>query len=146
LIPMSDRAPRITIDEYSLLEWGARIGAAARSDRDVERAQMENLIASLDAVEGREALLVVAAYAQRQAQRLKKEERAGRAMARMAGLVAQAMLDLYEKGGGKKEARVMLGFAKWVYEAFPENFIFRDVPERLKLTDIMKRIAEVARR
>jgi len=142
---MSDKAPHTTINEYSLLEWGARIGAAARSDRGVERAQMENLIASLDAVEGREALLVVATYAQRQAQRLKKEK-AGRAMARMAGLVAQAMLDLYEKGGGKKEARVMLGFAKWVYEAFPENFVFRDVPERLKLVDIIKQIAEVTRR
>jgi hypothetical protein len=145
---MSDKAPHITIDEYSLLEWGARIGAAARSDRDVERAQMENLIASLDAVEGREALLVVAAYAQRQAQRLKKDkkERSGRAMARMARLVTQAMLDLYERGGGKKEARVMLGFAKWVYEAFPENFVFRDAPEQLKLVDIIKQIAEAARR
>jgi len=128
---MSDKATQAKIDETPLLNWGARIGAAARNE-NVKAAQMENLIASLDAIEGREALLATAAFALRQAQRLGT----GQAMAR---LVVQAMLDLYERGGSKEEARRALGFAKWVYEASPRGL--RGRPEQLTLTDILKQIA-----
>ncbi|ABL78684.1 hypothetical protein [Thermofilum pendens] len=100
-------APRLS--EKEILDWGARIGVSARVE-NLKGSQIENLIASLDSFEGREALLVTAAFAQRQAQRLGT----GRSTAR---LVTQALLDVYEKGGGKEEARKLLGFAKWVYEA-----------------------------
>ena len=115
--------------EALILDWGARIGVTARNE-GVRSAQLENLIASLDAVSGREALLVTAAYAVRQANRLG----AGRNMAR---LVSQALLELYEKGGGKEEARKMLGFAKWVYEA---NIPFRGRPEQLTLKQLLEQL------
>jgi hypothetical protein len=127
---MSSKAP-VKIDESIPLEWGAKIGAAARND-NVKAAQMEGLIASLDVIEGREALLATAAFAMRQAQRLGT----GQTMAR---LVVQAMLDIYEKGGGKEEARRALGFAKWVYEASPRGF--RGRPDQLTLADILKQMA-----
>ena len=95
--------------EELLLNWGARIGAAAFLD-GVKASQLENILATLDVFEGREALLLTALFAQRQAKRL----RSGESMARV---VRQAMLDLYEKNLSKKEAREMLGIAKWVYEA-----------------------------
>ena len=117
------------VDEKLLLDWGARIGAAARSE-GVRSAQLENLIASLDIVQGREALLVTAAFALRQAQRLGT----GRTVAR---LVNQALLELYEKGYGKEEARKMLGFAKWVYEAISG---FKGRPEQLTLENLLKQL------
>jgi hypothetical protein len=96
-------------DEKLILDWGARIGVSAQIE-GVKASQLENLIVSLENFRGREALLATAAFAQRQAQRLA----AGRATAR---LISQALLELYEKGAGKEEARKMLGFAKWVFEA-----------------------------
>jgi len=128
---MSGKVDQANVDESFLLDWGARIGAAARNE-NVKAAQIENLIASLDAIEGRMALLATGAFALRQAQRLGS----GRAMAR---LVAQAMLDLYEKGGGKEEAKKALGFAKWVYEALPMGF--RGRLEQLTLSAILKQMA-----
>jgi len=95
--------------EELLLNWGARIGTAAFLD-GVKASQLENILATLDVFEGREALLLTALFAQRQARRL----RSGESMARV---VRQAMLDLYEKNLSKREAREMLGIAKWVYEA-----------------------------
>ena len=97
-----------TIDD--LLNWGARIGAAAYFD-NVESSQLENIIATLDAIQGREALLLVAMFAQRQSKRLGP----GRNLARV---ITEAMLNLYEKGLGKDEARIVLGTAKWVFDAF----------------------------
>ena len=98
------------IDEKILLDWGARIGAAARSE-GVRVSQLENLIASLESFsEDKVSLLGTAAFALRQAERL----RSGR---KMAELVGKAMIELYEKRCGKNEARKILGFAKWVYEA-----------------------------
>jgi len=116
------------IDEKWLLNWGARIGAAARRD-NIKGSQLENIIATLDSVEGREALLITAAYALRQAQRLKK----GHAMARF---IAQALRELYAKGGGKEEARKMLGFAKWVFEATQKVSIKGDL-SKLGLEELL---------
>ncbi|MEM4640852.1 MAG: hypothetical protein QXT93_13335, partial [Thermofilum sp.] len=86
-------ASQNVVEEKLLLDWGARVGLAARLE-NVRSAQLENLIASLDSVESREALLATAAFALRQAERLGT----GRTMAR---IVNQAMLDLYEKNAGK---------------------------------------------
>jgi hypothetical protein len=96
------------VDEKLLLDWGTRIGIAARQD-DLKASQLENLMAQLESVPGREALLVTAAFALRQAVRLN---------ARVTGrVVSQALQEVYNGGGGKEEARRMLGFAKWVFEA-----------------------------
>ncbi|MEM4455081.1 MAG: hypothetical protein QXT28_10245 [Thermofilaceae archaeon] len=120
------------VEEKLLLDWGARVGLAARID-GVRSAQLENLIASLDAVEGRVALLATAAFALRQAERLGT----GRTMAR---IINQAMLDLYEKNANKEDARKMLGFAKWVYEAMssPPRGLR---PEQVTLEELLKRLA-----
>jgi hypothetical protein len=75
------------IDEKLILDWGTRIALAASS----------------------EALLATAAFALRQGVRLNAKS-TGR-------VVANALLDLYSKGGTKDDARKMLGIAKWVYEA-----------------------------
>ncbi|MEM1913735.1 MAG: hypothetical protein QW067_11400 [Thermofilaceae archaeon] len=123
---------KTVIDEKLLLDWGARVGLAARLE-NVRSAQLENLIASLDSVESREALLATAAFALRQAERLGT----GRTMAR---IVNQAMLDLYEKNAGKEHARKMLGFAKWVYEAIDK--LPGDLrPERVTLEELLRRLA-----
>ncbi len=126
---MSSKTP-VKVDESLLLNWGTRIGVAARNE-GVKAAQMEGLIASLDSIEGREALLVTAAFALRQAERLGT----GRNMAK---LVAQAMLEVYEARGGKEEARKLLGFAKWVYEALPRGI--RGRPEQLTLSELLKQV------
>jgi len=120
------------VDEKWLLDWGARIGVAARRD-GVKASQLENLIASLDSVEEREALLVTAAYALRQMQRLG----VGRTMAR---LVAQALRELYERDGGKEEARKMIGFAKWVFEAVGTQRVSGDLSQ-LSLEELLKQLA-----
>ncbi len=135
------------MDEASLLDWGSRIGVAAlndekkvrsevdvlnderRGDKKVDlKSQLENLKASLDSVTGREALLATAAYAIRQAQRLKKGYN-------MANLVKRALIELYEKGADKEHARKMLDFAKWVYEA---NLQYGGNYEDLTLLKLLK--------
>ena len=129
---VQQKASGIEEKEKLILDWGARIGAAARYE-EMRAAQLENLIASLDAIQGREALLATAVFALRQAQRLG----AGRTTAR---LVNQALLDLYEKGGGKDEARKMLSFAKWVYEALAVARP-RVRAEQLTLEELLKHLA-----
>ncbi|MEM3944826.1 MAG: hypothetical protein QXJ59_12155 [Thermofilaceae archaeon] len=126
---------KTVIDEKLLLDWGARIGLAARLE-NVRSAQLENLIASLDSVESREALLVAAAFALRQVERL----HSGRMLAR---IVNQAMLDLYEKNAGKEDAKKMLGFAKWVYEALKTlSTPLRGLrPEQVTLEELLRRLA-----
>jgi hypothetical protein len=118
--------------EKLILDWGARIGVSALNE-NVKSSQLENLIVSLENFKEREALLAAAAFAQRQAQRLG----VGRATAR---LVSQALLDLYEKGAGKEEARKMLGFAKWVFEAriSPPRGVR---PEQLTLESLLRQPA-----
>ncbi len=120
----------LIFDEKSLLDWGARIGVAARSE-NVKSTQLENLIVSLDSLSGRESLLLTAAFALRQAERLGR----GRNMAR---LVSRAMLELYEKGAGKDEARKVLGFAKWVCEALGREA--RINPEQLTLEQLLRHL------
>jgi hypothetical protein len=128
VISVSASSSSQPIDELELLDWGTQIGVAARRE-NVRPAQLENLIASLDSVSGREALLATAIFALRQAQRL---DSVGRTT---ANLVSQALVDLYERGAGKDHARKMLGFAKWIYEA---NIPYRDRIEQLTLLQLLK--------
>lgn len=123
---------KTAIDEKPLLDWGARIGLAAKQE-EIDSTQLENLIASLDAVEGRAALLATAAFALRQAKRLRK----GGMTAKIA---SQALLDLYDKNLDKEQARKMLRFAKWVYEAIDK--LPGDLrPERVTLEELLRRLA-----
>ena len=134
LLPVSTSTPAGGgggVNEKLILDWGARIGVSALNE-GVKASQLENLIASLDNFQGREALLATAAFALRQAQRLGT----GRTTARLAN---QALLELYEKGGGKEEARKLLGFAKWVYEA--RISVRGGRPEQLTLDSLLKQLA-----
>jgi hypothetical protein len=117
--------------EELLLNWGARIGAAAFVD-GVKASQVENIIVALDAIEGREALLLTALFAQRQARRLKKGDN-------MARLVRQAMLELYDKNLSKEEAKKVLGIAKWVFEALQGSGVSlrRDQLDKLTLKELL---------
>jgi hypothetical protein len=130
------------IDELELLDWGARIGVAASRRRDVDRdeetakSQLENLIASLDSVSGREALLATAAYALRQARRNRIDHLA-------ANLIRQALIDLYEKGANKDHARKMLDFAKWIYEA---KIDYQGRIEQLTLLQLLKQYSQQRQR
>jgi hypothetical protein len=131
VISVSSASSSQPIDELELLNWGTQIGVAARRE-NVRPAQLENLIASLDSVSGREALLATAIFALRQAQRLG----VGRTT---ANLVSQALVGLYERGAGKDHARKMLGFAKWIYEA---NITCRDRIEQLTLLQLLKQCSQ----
>lgn len=130
VISVSASSTSQPIDELELLNWGTKIGIAALRD-GVERAQLENLIASLDTVSGREALLATAAFALRQAQRGEK----GYIGRTTANYISRALLSLYEKGADKDHARKMLSFAKWIYEA---DIRYRDRIEQLTLLQLLK--------
>jgi hypothetical protein len=123
------------IDELELLDRGTQIGVAARRD-GVERTQLENLIASLDTVSGREALLATAIFALRQAQRLG----VGRTT---ANYISQALVELYERGAGKDHARKMLDFAKWIYET---KIDYQGRIEQLTLLQLLKQHSQQRQR
>ena len=96
------------VDERKLLDWGARIGVQAKKE-GVRRAQFEGILASLElSKDEKNSLLLTAAYAHRQAQRLRGRE--------TARLINRALAEILRYGGGKSEARKVLGVAKWVYE------------------------------
>lgn len=97
------------LDEV-LIHFAVRLGTTARRE-NVEKSQMEQLISSLEAYpHQRLCLPVVAMFARRQTAR----NVLGRETSR---LVAEAMMELYKRGQDKAKARVLLGLAKWVYEA-----------------------------
>jgi hypothetical protein len=131
---MSSKPSSCNVEEKLLFDHGTRIGVAALIDR-VARSQIENIIASLDTVEGREALLVTAAFARRQAKRNKVGTR-------MANFIVKALLELYEKGCGKEEARKVLGFAKWIYGI---EFTPRGSHDQLTLQEYLKQLASPGR-
>jgi hypothetical protein len=119
-----------------MLDWGARIGAAARRD-NVKASQLENMIAAFESfTDPKASLLGVAAFALRQAERLGS----GRTMAR---LVVRAMEELYNKGCSKEEGRKILGFAKWIFEALRE---YRGDVERLTIEQVLNEIAKFQER
>lgn len=101
--------PSQDVDE-TLLDYAVRIGTTARNER-VEKAQMEQLMTSLDSVpDKRLVLLVTAIFAKRQAER-------NHLGSNTARIVSEAMKYLYETNRDVNSARVLLGLAKWVYEA-----------------------------
>jgi len=104
----------------TLLDYATKIGVQARYDR-VEKAQIENLLASLEMVEDPQiSPLVTAAYAHRQAARLKRGYRT-------AKLINEAMEWLYRQNLGREEARRLLGMAKWIFESLEKVRLSIDV-------------------
>lgn len=97
------------IDERRMLDLAARIGVQAKFE-GIAKAQFEGILASLDSIEDPSAsLLVTAAFAHRQASRLRGRE--------TAKLINASLAELHRAGGRKEDARRLLGLAKWVYEA-----------------------------
>ncbi len=116
-----------SVSEEQILDISARIGVQARCER-LAKAQLENLLASLDLVEDPKAsLLVAAAYAHRQAARL------GRGYV-TARLVSNALNQIYKSGGKKENARKILGLAKWVFEAIENTGLPKSPSEISSLT------------
>jgi len=130
-------------DEKLLLDWGARIGVAARRE-NVASSQLENLIASLNSVKGEEALLVASIFALRQAQRRERREEGEQPIGpHTARLVTRALLELYQMKLGKEAAQRMLSFAKWVYEATKNKVhVIRTPSEQLTLESLLRTLAE----
>jgi hypothetical protein len=118
------------LSERLVLDWGAKIGAVARSEF-APAFFFTHVIASLDEFSSRETVCFTAIAARRFAERYC-------CCYQTAEVVAQAMYDIYEKGGGKEDARRLLGFAKWVYEA-----LRRPVPraESATLLDVLRCLA-----
>ena len=96
--------------EYSiLLDYASRIGVQANQE-NIPKTQIENLLASIDLVEDPKlSLLIVSAYAHRQAARLGRGYNTAR-------IVNEVMDKIYKSGEGKEKARFVLGLAKWIYE------------------------------
>ncbi len=116
------------IEESELLDWGVRIGTQACLD-NVEKHQLENLIASLEStVDEKYSFWVTAVFALRQATRQSR----GRPLISpsTADLVFSAMNELSKKSANREQARKMLGFAKWVYEI--SNNIKKEALKSLK--------------
>lgn len=91
-----------------ILDYATRIGVQARLE-GVSKAQIENLLSSLDFItDPKLSLLITSAYAHRQAARL-----GGRNTAR---LVNDLMNRIYSSGGDREKARFALGIAKWIFE------------------------------
>jgi len=129
---------KTSISQIELFDWGARIGAAAYSD-GIKASQLENIISILDTVEGNEALLLVATFAQRQSKRLKQGYN-------LAKIVTEAMLYLFENNLGKDAARMVLGIARWVFDALQGAREFRrEELEKLTLKDILSHLSQVRR-
>ncbi|MCS7132734.1 MAG: hypothetical protein NZ918_03310 [Aigarchaeota archaeon] len=118
-----------------ILNLGARIGIQAKFDH-VERAQIENIISSLDFVEDKKlSLLVTALFAERQAERLRRGHNTAR-------LINDAMTKLFTSGLEKEHARQLLGIAKWVYEAAERrrlNLRVEDIP-KLTLKEVLEHL------
>ena len=101
--------PTLDVDE-TMLDYAVRIGTTAQI-RGIKGHQMEQLMVSLDSIpDKRLALLVTAIFAMRQAERKQFNAEAAR-------IVSEAMKYLYETNRDVDSARVLLGLAKWVYEA-----------------------------
>ena len=100
----------MSVDENFLLNWGTRIGVQAKID-GMRSSQIEGILSSLELIsDERSSLLLTAAFALRQAERLGR----GRQTAR---LINEALSEVYRLGGGKEDGRKLLGVAKWVYES-----------------------------
>jgi len=114
-----------------LLNYATKIGVQAKFD-GLSKAQLEGLLASLNMIEDPKASLsLTSAYAHRQAERLAR----GRNTAR---LVNEAMSWLSSKGGDREQARMLLGFAKWIFECIEHIRLPRIEISRLTLEEFLK--------
>jgi hypothetical protein len=118
------------LDEGLVLNWGAKVGATARSEC-APASFFTYTIASLDEFSSREALCFVAVVARRFSERYF-------CCYRTAEVTVRALLDAYGKGGGKEDARRILGFAKWVYEALRRPVFYA---ESVTLLDVLRCLA-----
>jgi serine phosphatase RsbU (regulator of sigma subunit) len=131
------------MEEKDLLDWGARIGAIAKAE-EVEKHQLETLMASLESTrDNRECLLLTAAFAHRQSNRMEKRAGEERPLlgSRTAEQVCNALRELYQKGGTREDARKVLGIAKWVHEAakrLPQGRL-REVKSLKEFVDLLSR-------
>ena len=126
----------MSIDDNFLLDWGARVGIQARLER-LAKTQVEGLISSLEYISDKRAcLLLTAAFAHRQAERLGKG-------ARTARLLNTALSEIHKRGGGREEARRLLGIAKWVFETVENKRLPWDVSSdtsKLTFTEYLEKI------
>lgn len=99
--------------EKKILDYAARIGSLAKAE-NVAPTQLEQIIASLENSQDRKnSLLICAAFAKRQANRLGRGNK-------MALAIVEAMKEILSRNGGKEEARKLLGLAKWVKESLDD--------------------------
>jgi hypothetical protein len=120
--------------ELELMNWAARIGSQAKLD-GIAKSQIEQLIGSAELIP-EHAPLITAAFAHRQAERLKKGHNTAR-------VISQAMKWLYQEKRDKNEVRKLLGLAKWVFECVENQYI----REQFKtFEDLVKSLAEEKRR
>lgn len=99
----------MVLDYSTLLDYASKIGVQANLE-NIPKTQIENLLASIDLVEDPKlSLLLVSAYAHRQAARFGRGSNTAR-------IVNEVMDKIYKSGEGKEKARFVLGLAKWVYE------------------------------
>lgn len=119
------------ITEEEILNLAARIAVQAKID-GVKKSQIENLLTSVEiSSDPKISPNIVALYAYRQAER----NEIGRGT---AVLISEAMSRLSEAGGGREEARKLLGFMKWIYESLGERRIPRVTVKELKFQDVLK--------
>ncbi|MEM3661054.1 MAG: hypothetical protein QXU11_11810 [Thermoproteota archaeon] len=117
------------MSEGEALDIATRIGIQAKFEY-LTKTQIENLLSSLDfARDPKASLLVSAAFAYRQAARLRKGKRT-------AALVAEALKQVYEKGE-KEDARKILRLAKWIFEIV-ENIRLNISPSDIPHMNFMK--------
>ncbi|MDW8360662.1 MAG: hypothetical protein RMK31_08810 [Candidatus Caldarchaeum sp.] len=106
------------LSESTMLDYAAKIGVQAKK-ANLAKNQLEQLIASLENFDDeRLCLLVTAAFAYRQVNRLAKDNRwKSEELHKTADLIAEAMTEIYDKNGKRQDARKVLGLAKWVFES-----------------------------
>ncbi|MEM1554576.1 MAG: hypothetical protein QXJ72_06820 [Thermoproteota archaeon] len=124
------------IDINELLNYATRIGVQAKLD-GLAKAQLEGLLASLNMIDDPKAsLLLTSTYAHRQAERLGR----GRNTAR---IVNEAMRWLSSRGGDREWARMLLRFAKWVFECIENVYLPKLDLNKLTLEDFLKTLRGV---
>jgi hypothetical protein len=125
------------MEEKLLLDWGTQIGVIAQAE-DVEKHQLETLIASLESIrDARECLLLTAAFAKKQHMR----ELLGNSTATK---VIEVLQELYKRGN-REDARKMFGVAKWVYEASEDKKkeLLRDILlKEYEASELLKNVSK----
>ncbi|MCD6208869.1 MAG: hypothetical protein J7J67_01595 [Thermoproteales archaeon] len=131
---MSQSTPSSQITDKQMLDQGARLAVLARMGR-VEVSQINQLIEVINSLgASRESLLYLAAFVSRQASR--------RAISRDFGReLKNLLLQYYNSGLGRDEARRLLGIVKWLYEALSGVRVdFKTLQRARTIEDVLKLI------